>query len=50
MIDFDYYKEYSRSIKNKLLLWQCLEKQIFIQLTFPYYNTNEQKLIQNFPK
>ena len=34
MMDFDYCEEYSRSISNKILLWQCQEQQIFIQLTF----------------
>ena len=34
MMDFDYCEEYSRGILNKILLWQCQEKQIFIQLTF----------------
>ena len=34
MIDFDHSEEYSKSILNKILLWQCQEKQIFIQLTF----------------
>ena len=34
MMDFDYYEEYLTNILNKMLLWQCKEKQIFIQLTF----------------
>ena len=33
MMDFDYCEEYLRSISNKILLWQCSEKQILIQLT-----------------
>ena len=32
MMDFDYCEEYSRSISNKVLLWQCQEKQIFISV------------------
>ena len=34
MMDFDYCEEYSRSISNKILSWQCKEKEIFIRLTF----------------
>ena len=34
MMDFDYCEEYLRSISNKILLWQCYEKQILIQLSF----------------
>ena len=33
-MDFDYCEEYLTSISNNMLSWQCLEKQILIQLTF----------------
>ena len=34
MIDFDYYGEYLTIISNKISLWKCQEKQMFIQVTF----------------
>ena len=34
IMDFEYCEEYLRSILNKILLWQCWEKQIHIQLPF----------------
>ena len=34
MMDFGSYEEYLTSISNKILSWQCYEKQIFIQLEF----------------
>ena len=34
IMDFDYCEEYLTSISNNMLSWQCLEKQILIQLTF----------------
>ena len=36
-MDFDYCEEYLTSISNNILPWQCLEKQIFIQLTFQIF-------------
>ena len=33
-MDFGSYEEYLTSISNKVLSWQCYEKQIFIQLAF----------------
>ena len=30
IMEFDYYEEYLRSISKKILLWQCLEKQVFL--------------------
>ena len=35
-MDFDYYKEYLTIISNKILLWKCWEKQIFINLTYDH--------------
>ena len=37
IMDFDYCEEYLTSISNNILPWQCLEKQIFIQLTFQIF-------------
>ena len=34
MMDFDYCDEYLGSISNKILFWQCFEKQHLIQLAF----------------
>ena len=34
IMDFEYCEEYLRSTSNKILLWQCYEKQILIQLSF----------------
>ena len=34
MVHFEYCEEYLRSTPNKILLWQCCEKQILIQLSF----------------
>ena len=33
-MDFEFCEEYLRSISNKILLWQCFEKQILIQFSF----------------
>ena len=34
IMGFDYCGEYLRSKSNKILLWQCYEKQILVQLSF----------------
>ena len=34
IMDFEYCEGYLRSKSNKILLWQCWEKQILIQLSF----------------
>ena len=34
IMDFEYCEEYLKSTSNKILLWQCFEKQILIQLSF----------------
>ena len=34
IMDFDYCEEHLRTISNKILLWQCYQKQILFQLLF----------------
>ena len=34
LMRFDYCEKYLRSISNKMLLWQCQEEQMPIQLSF----------------
>ena len=34
IMDLEYCEEYLRSTSNNILLWQCFEKQILIQLSF----------------
>ena len=34
MMEFYYYEEYLTSVSKKILLWQCREKQVFIQLIY----------------
>ena len=33
-MDFEFCEEYLRSASNKILLWQCYDKYIHIQLSF----------------
>lgn len=53
-MEFDYYKEYLTIISNKILLWECWEKQIFINLTYDQAKIDqvkkrkEEKMFQNF--
>ena len=34
MMEFYHYEEYLTSVSKKILLWQCREKQVFIQLIY----------------
>ena len=34
MMEFYYYEEFLTSVSKKILLWQCWEKQVFIQLIY----------------
>ena len=43
IMGFDYCGEYLRSISNKILLWQCYEKQILVQLSFADWWKNQCK-------